>query len=151
MMCVTKGFGLAALFLGLMAGAAGQAVGATIVNGDFEEATTIPGGFYAVLPGGSTAITGWTVTGDSVELVEEVLAGLERPAQHRPQRERRRRHRADLRHHGGPVVQGHVRPRGRSGRAADGQDGQCQRRRAEARTSRLIRPARRKSTWAISP
>ena len=69
MMCVTKGFGLAALFLGVMAGAAGQAVGATIVNGDFEEATVDPGGFYVVLPGGSTAITGWTVTGDSVELM----------------------------------------------------------------------------------
>ena len=67
MMCVTKGFGLAALFLGVMAGAAGQAVGATIVNGDFEEATVDPGGFYVVLPGGSTAITGWTVTGVSVE------------------------------------------------------------------------------------
>ena len=69
MMCVMKGFGLAALTLGMMAGAVGQAVGATIVNGDFEEATVDPGGFYVVLPGGSTAITGWAVTGVNVELV----------------------------------------------------------------------------------
>jgi choice-of-anchor C domain-containing protein len=71
MMCVTKGFGLAALFLGVMAGAAGQAMGATLVNGDFEEATIeSPVDFYAVLAGGSPTITGWTVTGHSVEWVE---------------------------------------------------------------------------------
>ncbi len=69
MMSVTKGFGLAALFVGVMAGAAGQAVGVTIVNGDFEQATVDPGGFYVVLAGGSTAITGWTVTGVDVEYV----------------------------------------------------------------------------------
>ncbi len=69
MTSVTKGFGLAALFLGMMAGAAGQAVGATIVNGDFEQGSVDPGGFFVVLDGGSTAITGWTVTGDSIEYV----------------------------------------------------------------------------------
>jgi choice-of-anchor C domain-containing protein len=71
MMCVMKGFGLAALSLAMMAGAAGQSMGATIVNGDFEEAgIASPVGFYAVLAGGSPEITGWTVTGHSVEWVE---------------------------------------------------------------------------------
>lgn len=69
MMGMTKGFGLAALVLGVMAGAVGQAVGVTIVNGDFEQGSVDPGDFYVVLPGGSTAITGWTVTGVDIEYV----------------------------------------------------------------------------------
>ncbi len=69
MLSVTKGFGLAALFLGVIAGAAGEAVGVTIVNGDFEQGSVDPGGFFVVLDGGSTAITGWTVTGDSIEYI----------------------------------------------------------------------------------
>lgn len=38
----------------------------SIVNGDFA---TPPGGVFTTFPGGSTAITGWTVTRNSVDLV----------------------------------------------------------------------------------
>ena len=98
MMCVTKGFGLAALFLGLMAGAAGQAVGVTIVNGDFEETTVDPGGFYVVLPGGSTAITGWTVTGAAIEQIGTFWQASSGLRSIDLSGSDRRRHRADLRH-----------------------------------------------------
>lgn len=56
--------------LGLAALAASAPLAAQaslITNGDF--ATPVIGGSFASYSGGSTAITGWTVTGDSVDLI----------------------------------------------------------------------------------
>jgi choice-of-anchor C domain-containing protein len=52
----------------LLASSAGAASAASIVNGGFEAGTgdTPP---YATLSGGSTSITGWTVTGGSVDWI----------------------------------------------------------------------------------
>lgn len=46
---------------------AAEATPLTIVNGNF--ATPAVAGPYVTYPGGSTAITGWTVTGNSVDLI----------------------------------------------------------------------------------
>lgn len=48
-------------------GAAANA--AIIVNGSFEAASVNPGGGFATLGTGSTAITGWTVTSGSVDYI----------------------------------------------------------------------------------
>lgn len=51
-------------------GAVGTADATTIplVNGSFEQGVAIPGGFTTLF-GGSTGITGWTVTGNSVDYI----------------------------------------------------------------------------------
>jgi choice-of-anchor C domain-containing protein len=40
-----------------------------ILNGSFEQASVDPGSSFVTLAGGSAAITGWTVTGDSVDYI----------------------------------------------------------------------------------
>jgi choice-of-anchor C domain-containing protein len=52
---------------GLMA--AGAAGAATFTNGSFENASVDPGGAFVTLLAGSTAIDGWTVTGDSIDYI----------------------------------------------------------------------------------
>lgn len=52
-----------------LACAAGPAHAASIVNGSFESATVNPGGGFVTLGTGSTAITGWTVTGGSIDYI----------------------------------------------------------------------------------
>lgn len=47
---------------------AAEATPLTITNGNFTTPTS-PLGTYVTYPGGSTAITGWTVTGNSVDLI----------------------------------------------------------------------------------
>lgn len=42
---------------------------AAFVNGSFETATVDPGSSFSTLSNGSTAITGWTVGGDSVDYI----------------------------------------------------------------------------------
>ncbi|MES2129833.1 MAG: FxDxF family PEP-CTERM protein [Pseudomonadota bacterium] len=52
--------------------AAGSAQANLIVNGDFEaNKANVVAGDYLMYPGGSSAITGWTVGGTSVDLVNE--------------------------------------------------------------------------------
>ena len=48
---------------------AGTATGDSFTNGSFEHATVDPGSGYVTLGAGSTAITGWTVGGDSIDYV----------------------------------------------------------------------------------
>jgi choice-of-anchor C domain-containing protein len=40
-----------------------------IVNGSFEQASVNPGATFVELSGGSTAITGWTVTGNTIDYI----------------------------------------------------------------------------------
>ena len=47
----------------------GSASAATIVNGSFEDSSVNPGGGFATLSGGSTAITGWTVGANSIDYI----------------------------------------------------------------------------------
>jgi choice-of-anchor C domain-containing protein len=50
--------------------AMGPAAHATsIINGNFEQGPTASNGYYAELGGGSTALTGWTVGGNSVDYI----------------------------------------------------------------------------------
>ncbi len=48
---------------------AGSAQAAAFMNGGFEAASVNPGGGFATLAGGSTAITGWTVGGNSIDYI----------------------------------------------------------------------------------
>lgn len=63
MRILTLAAGLAAT---LSSAAAGAAV---ITNGSFEAASVNPGGGFATLGTGSTAITGWTVTGGTIDYI----------------------------------------------------------------------------------
>jgi choice-of-anchor C domain-containing protein len=49
--------------------AAASAQGASVVNGSFEQDAALPVGGFANLGNGSTAITGWTVGGSSVDWI----------------------------------------------------------------------------------
>jgi choice-of-anchor C domain-containing protein len=57
----------AALAAGLAV--AGGAGAATFFNGSFESASVDPGATFVELNGGSTAIDGWTVGGDSIDYI----------------------------------------------------------------------------------
>lgn len=48
---------------------AGTASASAFTNGSFESATVDPASGFATLAGGSTAITGWVVGGDSVDYI----------------------------------------------------------------------------------
>jgi choice-of-anchor C domain-containing protein len=61
--------GIAALAVVVMMGG-GRASADIVTNGSFETGPTVPNPpGYTTLSGGSTAITGWTVTGDSVDYI----------------------------------------------------------------------------------
>lgn len=60
---------LTAVAVAALALSAGAASAATIVNGSFEQSSIANIGAFTTLPSGSTAITGWTVGGDSVDYI----------------------------------------------------------------------------------
>lgn len=65
----TPRFRAATMLLAAVATLAGHAIGQNlVVNGGFEQGPSMVGPFDPY-PGGSTAITGWTVTGDSIDYV----------------------------------------------------------------------------------
>ena len=62
-------FSLAATFAVATALLAAPAGAVTILNGSFEAASLDPG-VFTTLGAGSTAITGWTVGGDSIDYID---------------------------------------------------------------------------------
>lgn len=58
----------AVLFLSFgLSGSAGAT--SILVNGSFEQGTTIAPAVFKYLPAGNTGVTGWTITGDSIDYI----------------------------------------------------------------------------------